>query len=174
MFLNKLPISCPFHLKKEGGKKVVRFLYFSSSSSYIVSFSTKCVLNLLLPTFWALFTDFKTQQRDKGHSHTSQKLIKLQPNQAKWLQQKVENVSRWVSVGCRRPVIKRDKPQSFSTAVQTRNHKFEQKGLLDDLCQKLGAGTLLEDAMAVPRCTNQTQRDSSLVTYSSSLHPEIQ
>lgn len=74
-----------------------------------------------------------------------------------------------LSVGCKRLIIKGGKSQSSCAAVQTSNHEFEKKGLQADLCQKVGMGALLEDAMAVSRCTNQIQHDSDRVTHSSTL-----
>lgn len=75
-----------------------------------------------------------------------------------------------LSVGCKRLIIKGGKSQSSCAAVQTSNHEFEEKkGLRADLCQKVGMGALLEDAMAVSRCTNQIQHDSDRVTHGGTL-----
>lgn len=113
------------------------------------------------------FTDFTAQQRDMGHSCTSQKLIKLQPQTSQVATAEVEECSKMSICRLQRPIIKGCKSQFSSAAVQTSNHEFEQKrGLSANMCQKLSMGTLLEDATAGPRYTNQTVTSQPTVAAS--------
>lgn len=131
--------ACFILKRKKKSSKILDILppLFSTLQKFQYSLCVKLAASKFLSTYFSLL--FKTHHRYKCHSCASQKLSSANLNQTKWPQWKVKSVSRWVSVGCKRPRIQ----GGNFPAVQASNHEFEQKGLLTGLCQKFSAGTLL-------------------------------
>lgn len=136
------------------------------------NFDTKCVLHFLFPTLWELFfTDFTRQQRDMGHSYTSQKFIKPQPQTNQVAIAEAEECSKMSICQLQRPILKGCKSQSLSTAVQSSNQEFEQDRVSQPVCARSSAQN------TSGRCCSRAQMhkpSSDLATHSSSLDPETQ
>lgn len=135
MCLNQLSISILFHLKKE--KKKVDILPSPPAALQNLMLSV-CYIFCFQPFENLFFYWFYKTEKDMGHSRTSQRFIKLQPQKSQVATEEVEESSKMNICRLQRPIIKGCKLQAFSTDVQTSNHEFEQKGLSANLRQKLG------------------------------------
>lgn len=80
-----------------------------------------------------------------GHSCTSQKFIKLQPQTNQVATAEAEECSNMSICQLQRSILKGCKSQSLSTAVQSSNQEFEQeKGVSANLYQKLSVEHIWE------------------------------